>query len=190
MDSYKKNIFERMQSGEVVPFCDPQYADVAISGIHTTELLIQYNATSDPDQLRLLWGKLSGTALDPSSYMQIPLMVNHAEFVKVGKNVYINHACTMLTLGTIIIEDDVLIGPKANLITENHPVDPNNRKALEVKPVVIKKNAWLAAGVTILPGVTVGENSIVAAGAVVSKDVPANTMVAGIPAKIIKTLDK
>ena len=189
MNSESKNIFERMQSGEVVPFSDPQYVQVGKSGIRTTELLIKYNATSDPDQLRQLWGELTGTALDPSSYIQIPVMVNHAEFVSVGKNVYINHACSMLALGTIIIEDDVLIGPKANLITEGHPVNPDNRRALEVKPVVIKKNAWLGAGVTILPGVTVGENAIVAAGAVVNKDVPANTVVAGIPAKAIKTID-
>lgn len=187
-NSNHKTIFERMQSGEVVPFSDPQYAQVSRSGIRTTELLIRYNATSDPNQLRRLWGELSGKELDKSSYIQIPLMVNHAEFVSVGKDVYINHACTMLALGTIIIEDNVLIGPKTNLISEGHPVDPDNRRALEVKPVVIKKNAWLGAGVTVLPGVTVGENAIVAAGAVVNRDVPANTIVGGIPAKILKTI--
>ncbi len=115
-------------------------------------------------------------------------MINHAEFVNIGKNVYINHACTMLALGTIIIEDNVLIGPKTNLITEGHPINPNERRALEVKPVIIKKNAWLGAAVIILPGVTVGENSIVAAGAVVNKDVPPNTIVAGVPAKVIKEI--
>ena len=103
-----ETIFERMQSGEVVPFSDPQYSQVSESGIRTTELLIKYNATSDSDKLRKLWGELSGTALDSSSYIQIPVMVNHAEFVSVGKNVYINHACTMLALGKITIEDDVL----------------------------------------------------------------------------------
>ena len=183
------NIFQRMQSGEIVPFSDPQYSDVGVSGIRTTELLIKYNSTSDPDKLRSLWGELTGKALDISSYIQIPVMINHAEFVTIGKNVYINHACTMLALGKIIIEDDVLIGPKSNLITEGHPVDPDKRKALEVKPVVIKKNAWLGAGVTILPGVTVGENSIVAAGAVVNRDVPPNTIVGGIPAKVIRNIN-
>ncbi len=183
-----KDIFERMQSGEVVPFNDPDYALIHKSGIRTTELLIKYNVTSEPVQLRRLWGELTGTALDESSYIQIPVMINHAEFVSVGKNVYINHACSMLALGNIIIEDDVLIGPKSNLITEGHPVEPEKRKALEVKPVVIKKNAWLGAGVTILPGVTVGENAIVAAGAVVNKDVPANTVVGGVPAREIKKI--
>ena len=183
-----KNVFERMQAGELVPFSDPQFTQVSESGLRTTELLVKYNNTSDPVELRKLWGELSGTALDETSYIQIPVMVNHAEFVTVGKNIYINHACTMLALGTITIEDDVLIGPKTNLITEGHPIDPNNRKAMEVKPIVIKKNAWLGAAVTILPGVTVGENSIVAAGAVVNKDVPPNTIVAGVPAKVIRNI--
>jgi acetyltransferase-like isoleucine patch superfamily enzyme len=103
--------------------------------------------------------------------------------------VFINHACSFLDMGGITLEDDVLIGPKVNLITENHPLDPSDRKALMTKPIVIKCNAWIGAGATILPGVTIGENSVVAAGAVVSKNVPANTVVRGIPAKIIKTID-
>jgi acetyltransferase-like isoleucine patch superfamily enzyme len=75
-----------------------------------------------------------------------------------------------------------------NLISESHPLDPAERKVLVLKRILIKRNAWIGAAVTILPGVTIGENSVVAAGAVVSKDVPDNTVVAGIPAKIIKSL--
>ena len=190
MENQKKNnnAFKRMQSGEVVPFSDPQFSQVSESALRTNELLLKYNATSDPDKLRQIWGDLSGEVLDPSSYIQIPLFINHAEFVTVGKNVYVNHACSMLTLGTITIEDNVLIGPKVNLLSEGHPIDPGNRRAMIVKPVVIKRNAWIGAAATILPGVTVGENSIVAARAVVNKDVPDNTVVGGIPAKVIKDI--
>ncbi len=95
----------------------------------------------------------------------------------------------MLTLGTITIEDDVLIGPKANLLSEGHPIDPNNRRTMVVKPIVIKRNAWIGATATILPGVTIGENAIVAAGAVVHNDVPDNAIVAGVPAKVIKNIE-
>ena len=182
------NVFERMQSGEVVPFNDPQFYQVGESGIRTTKLLTQYNTTYEPEKLRQLWGELTGKPLDASSYIQIPVFVNHAEFVSIGKNIYINHACTMLAIGKIVIEDDVLIGPKVNLLSEGHPIDPNNRKAMIVKPILIKRNAWIGAGATILPGVTVGENSVVAAGALVNKDVPDNTIVGGIPAKVIKTI--
>ncbi len=185
-----KTIFERLQSGELVTFDDADYSQLQSSGIRTTELLIKYNSTSSPDLLRAIWSELTRTPLDKTSYIQVPVHINHAEFISLGKNVYVNHACSMLALGTITIKDDVLIGPKVNLITEGHPIDPRQRKALEVKPVVIKNNAWIGAGATILPGVTVGENAIVAAGALVNKDVPANTIVGGVPAKVIKHVTK
>jgi acetyltransferase-like isoleucine patch superfamily enzyme len=90
--------------------------------------------------------------------------------------------------GGITLEDEVLIGPKVNLITTNHPINPSERRATISNPIVIKKRAWIGAAATIMPGVTIGENSIVAAGAVVTKDVPANTIVGGVPAKVIKTI--
>jgi acetyltransferase-like isoleucine patch superfamily enzyme len=93
-------------------------------------------------------------------------------------------------LGGIIIEDDVMIAPKVSLISESHPLDPSERKALVLGKVHIKKNAWIGAAATILPGVTVGENAVVAAGAVVSKDVPDNTVVAGVPARVIKSFEQ
>ena len=89
-----------------------------------------------------------------------------------------------------MVQDNVLIGPQVKLVTENHPLDPATRKGLITKPIVIKQNAWIGAGATILPGVTIGENSVVAAGAVVSKDVPDNTVVGGIPARILKNINK
>jgi len=92
-------------------------------------------------------------------------------------------------LGGITIEDHVLIGPRVNLVTENHPVDPSQRKSLILGSIRIKKNAWIGAGSTILPGVTIGENAIVAAGAVVNKDVPDNCIVGGVPAKFIKAIE-
>ena len=92
-------------------------------------------------------------------------------------------------MGGITIEDNVLIGPKVNLITENHPLDPTDRKTLICKPIVIKRNAWIGAAATILPGVTIGENAVVAAGAVVTNDVAPNTIVGGVPAKFIKKIN-
>lgn len=101
---------------------------------------------------------------------------------------FINNSCSFLDLCNITIEDEVMIGPKVNLITENHPLDPSDRKTVLRKPIVVKRNAWIGAAATILPGVTIGENAVVAAGAVVSRDVPANSIVAGVPAKVVKTL--
>jgi acetyltransferase-like isoleucine patch superfamily enzyme len=80
------------------------------------------------------------------------------------------------------------VGPKVNLITTNHPTDPTQRRSTISLPIVLKRGAWLGANVTVMPGVTIGENSIVGAGAVVTKDVAANTIVAGVPARVVQHL--
>lgn len=183
-----RTIFERLQAGEAVPYSDKQHYQITEAANRTTKLLIKLNATADIEKVRLLWGNITGVPLDPSTTIQIPVHVNIGHFTRIGKNTYINHLCSMLDMGTITIGDNVLIGPKVNILTEEHPVTPSERKALMVKPVVIKNGAWIGAGATILPGVTVGENSIVAAGAVVNKDVPDNTIVGGVPAKFLKTV--
>jgi acetyltransferase-like isoleucine patch superfamily enzyme len=146
------------------------------------------NASTSIDEMRERLSELIGSTIDKSSTIFVPFHTNFGKHIKIGKNVFINHACSFLDLGGIIIEDDVQIGPRVNLVTENHPIDPSTRKYLDLKSVVIKRNAWIGAGATVLPGVTVGENSIVAAGAVVTKDVPDNSIVGGVPAKLIRKI--
>jgi acetyltransferase-like isoleucine patch superfamily enzyme len=127
--------------------------------------------------------------IDASTTIFPPFHINFGRQLRIGKNVFINHACSCVDLGGITIEDNVLIGPRVNLVSENHPINPADRQYLVGAPVVIKRNAWIGAAATILPGVTVGENSIVAAGSVVTKDVPPNTIVGGVPAKVIKMIE-
>ncbi|MEI7829313.1 MAG: sugar O-acetyltransferase [Prolixibacteraceae bacterium] len=182
------DIFERLQSGETVPFNDPQYPKIFEIASRTMKLLAEMNASADIDHIRQLLSEITRVEIDASTTVLAPFHINLGIFTRIGKNVFINHDCTFLDIGGITIEDDVLIGPKVSLITEGHPLNPAERKALLVKPVVIKRNAWIGAGATILPGVTIGENAVVAAGALVSKDVPANTIVTGVPAKVFRTL--
>lgn len=189
MQNYNMSIFDRLKAGETVQFNDPHYFQIFEAASRTAKLLAELNASADNEQVRELWNEISGSQLGVDSTIMVPFYTNIGQFTRIGKNVFINHACSFLDIGGITIEDDVLIGPKVNLITEGHPLAPSERKALTVKPIVIKRNAWIGAAVTILPGVTVGENAVVAAGAVVSKDVPANTVVAGVPAKEIKNID-
>ncbi|MDE7077446.1 MAG: sugar O-acetyltransferase, partial [Alistipes sp.] len=106
------------------------------------------------------------------------------------KEVFINFGCTFLDQGGITLEDGVFVGPGAKILTEHHPEEPALRHRLLVEPIVVRRNAWIGAGAMILPGVTVGENAIVAAGAVVTKDVPDNTVVAGVPAKILRKIKR
>jgi acetyltransferase-like isoleucine patch superfamily enzyme len=177
-----------MQSGLPFRLSDPKFQVVMEIVNRTLRLSPLLNASTDTDQTRERISDLIGTPVDKSTMVLIPFFTNFGKFISLGRNVFINHACTFLDMGGITLEDDVLIGPKVNLITENHPLDPSDRKALMCKPIVVKRNTWIGAGATILPGVTIGENAVVAAGAVVSKDVPANTIVGGVPAKFIKAL--
>ena len=184
-----KDIFDRMRAGELFQLDDPQYPKVLEIVSRTIKLSAELNASTHVDQIRERLSEIIGSQLDKSTTVFAPFFTNFGRFISIGKNVFINHACTFLDMGGIMVEDDVQIGPKVNLITENHPLDPSERKSLICKPIVIKRNAWIGAAATILPGVTIGENAVVAAGAVVSKDVSANTIVGGIPAKFIKLID-
>lgn len=183
-----RDIFDSMQAGEPIRLDDPQYPKVLAVVARTLQLSAALNTSTDIDQIRERLSEIFGYPLEESTTVFAPFYTNFGRFTRIGKNVFINHACSFLDMGGITLEDQVLLGPKVNLITENHPVDPTDRRALICKPIVIKRNAWIGAAATILPGVTIGENAIVAAGAVVSKDVSANTVVGGVPAKFIKII--
>jgi len=187
MDS--TNIFGRMKAGGAFTLSEPESVPVMEFVTRTQEFSVQLNASTHIDEVRERLSEIIGSSIDKSTRIFPPFYTNFGRFIRLGKNVFINHACSFLDLGGINIEDDVLIGPKVNLITEDHLLDPTERQTLLLKPIVIKRNAWIGAGATLLPGVTIGENAVVAAGAVVSKDVPANTVVGGVPAKIIKSID-
>lgn len=182
------HIFERMRAGEIIRQNDPEYPKVMEVVTRTIAISSKLNSSTDVDQIRERLSEIIGSDLDKSTTIFAPFYTNFGRFIRIGKNVFINHACSFLDMGGITIEDDVLIGPKVNLITENHPLDPGDRKSLICKPITVKRNAWIGAAATILPGVTIGENSIVAAGAVVSKNVPANTIAGGVPAKLLRNL--
>ncbi|MFN3849645.1 MAG: DapH/DapD/GlmU-related protein [Spirosomataceae bacterium] len=107
--------------------------------------------------------EIIGKPIDDSTTVFVPFHTNFGRHIQIGKNVFINHGCTFLDLGGIMIEDEVLLGPQVCIVTENHPVAPNQRKSLSLKSVTIKQNVWIGANVTILPGVTISENAIVAA---------------------------
>lgn len=188
MNGGDRDIFDKMKAGEMFRPDDPQYPKVLEAINRTIRLSAGLNASTGVDEMRQRLSEITGQALDASTTVFVPFYTNFGRFISIGKNVFINHACSFLDMGGITIEDDVLIGPKVNLITENHPLEPANRKALLCKPIVIKRNAWIGAAATILPGVTIGQNAVVAAGAVVSKNVPANAIVGGVPARLIKSI--
>lgn len=184
---FQKDIFERLLNGETILPDDSQMYRLWEEAFAVKVLLNRMNNSSNPDEITDILSQILDKKVQDFAVFT-PIYINYGKNINIGKNVFINFDCTFLALGGITIEDDVLIGPKVNLITESHPLNPKERKGLIGKPILIKKNAWIGANATILLGVTIGENAIVAAGAVVSKDVPDNTIIGGIPAKIIKEI--
>lgn len=186
-ESFQKDIFERLLNGETILSDDSQMCRLREEAFAVKVLLNQMNNSSNLEEITDILSQILDKEIQDVAVFT-PLYINYGKHINIGKNVFINFDCNFLALGGITIEDDVLIGPKVSLITENHPLNPKYRKGLICKSILIKKNAWIGANTTILPGVTIGENAVVAAGAVVSKDVPDNTVVGGIPAKIIKEI--
>ncbi|MDI1321865.1 MAG: sugar O-acetyltransferase [Algoriphagus sp.] len=183
------DIFERLRGGELIRLDDPEYCKINEVVIRTIQLNNRLNQVGEINEVRAILSEIIGAEVDESTTIFPPFYTNFGRFTHLGKHVFINHACSFLDMGGITLEDHVLIGPRVNLVTENHPLNPEDRRALITKPIVIKRNAWIGAGATILPGVTIGENAVVAAGSVVSKDVTANTVVGGVPAKFIKYIE-
>ncbi|WP_228469334.1 sugar O-acetyltransferase [Paenibacillus sp. JNUCC31] len=186
-----KDIFERDRSGEVVSIHDPEFYKIGVAIEHAQKLIAGLNTGyHNAAKVRDLFSQLTGEIVNETFELLPPFYTDYGQNIRVGKHVFINQGCTFMDRGGITIEDHVLIAPKVNLVTINHPVAPSQRRSTVSTPIVIKKGAWIGIAATIMPGVTVGENSIISAGAVVTKDVPANTIVAGIPAKVIKTIEE
>ena len=163
------------------------YADIQ----RAWEILGRLNALppGDFDAMRALLGELTGRELDPSVRVLPPFNVDVGRNLRFGRNVFVNHGCTAMDLGGIDIGDDVMIAPNVHLISSGHPLDPATRRSqITIAPVRIGRGVWIAAGAMVLQGVTVGDDAVVAAGAVVTKDVPSRTLVAGVPARVVRSL--
>ncbi len=149
----------------------------------TAELNSTYRT---PEQVRDIISRLTGTEVDESVTVFPPF---HSEFGKnlhLGKDVFINLGCRFQDTGGITIGDGTLIGHGSTLTTLNHAIDPARRADMRPAPVVIGRHVWLGAGVTVVPGVTIGDGAVIGAGSVVTKDVAADTIVAGVPARLIR----
>lgn len=183
-----RSMRERMLAGDLYIADDPE---LAADNLRAMELADRYARTWPGDRraaqhilAELLGGLGAGTEIRP------PLFVDYGRYLTVGDRTFINFNLTALDVAPISIGDDVQIGPNVQLLTPTHPVEPGPRrdKLEAASPIRIENNVWIGGGAIILPGVSVGENSVVGAGAVVTRDVPPNTVVAGNPAKPLRTL--
>jgi acetyltransferase-like isoleucine patch superfamily enzyme len=144
------------------------------------------NGYRTPDEVRALLAELTGKPIDDSVVVFPPFYSEFGKNLTLGRGVFINLGCRFQDTGGITIGDGTLIGHGSTLTTLDHAIDPALRADMVPSPIVIGRDVWLGAAVTVIPGVTIGDGAIVGAGAVVTKDVPSNAIVAGVPAKLIR----
>ena len=143
----------------------------------------------DPAAAREVLGELLGS-LGEHTVIRPPLYVDYGSHLHVGARTFVNFGLVALDVAEITIGDDVQIGPNVQLLTPVHPVEPEPRrnKLEAAKPISIGDNVWLGGGVIVCPGVTIGENTVVGAGAVVPRDLPANVLALGNPARVVREI--
>ncbi|MEE6280416.1 DapH/DapD/GlmU-related protein [Georgenia sp. MJ170] len=142
----------------------------------------------EPARVRELLSRLTGRAVDESVTVFPPFYSDFGKNITLGKRVFINSGCRFQDQGGVVIGDDCLIGHNTVLATLNHDLAPSRRADMHPASIVLGRNVWLGANVTVLPGVTIGDNAVVAAASVVTKDVQENTVVVGSPARVVRTL--
>ncbi|MEV1290354.1 sugar O-acetyltransferase [Micromonospora sp. NPDC049679] len=179
---------ERMLAGDLYIADDPE---LAAESLRAMKLTAEFNLTDPADSearlgvLRELLGSLGeGTEIRP------PLHCDYGYQIHIGARTFINFNAVMLDVAPITIGDDVQVGPNVQFLTPTHPVEAEPRRAKfeAAQPITVGNNVWLGGGVIILPGVSIGENTVVGAGAVVTKDLPANVVAVGNPARVVRTL--
>ena len=147
------------------------------------------NGYHTPEKIRILFSKLIGETVDETFRLFPPFYTDFGKNIHIGKDVFINACCCFQDQGGIQIGDGTLIGHQVVLATLNHDFDPKKRKDIIPAPIQIGENVWIGSNSVIVGGVTIGDNPIIAAGSVVTKDVDANTVVGGVPAKFIKLIE-
>lgn len=147
------------------------------------------NRYHTPEELRELMGRLTGKKIDDTFRLFPPFYTDFGKNISIGKDVFINSGCHFQDQGGITIGEGSLIGHNVVLATINHDLAPGNNRKNHYAPITIGNHVWVGSNATVLPGVNIGDWAVVAAGAVVTKDVPTYTVVGGIPAKVLKTIE-
>ena len=179
---------QRMLAGDLYNADDPELAADALRALRLIESYNRSPADDGTGRRRIL-GELLG-ALGEGSEIRPPLYCDYGYNLRVGERTFVNFGLVALDVAPITIGDDVQIGPNVQLLTPTHPLEAEPRRAKweSARPIAIGDNVWLGGGVIVLPGVSIGENTVVGAGAVVTRDLPADVVAVGNPARVVRQL--
>ncbi len=182
------DLLERMESGKLFYAGDPELVQAKL---RCKELLYDFNHArpSQAGEMLALLGQLLG-AMGEGCWIEPPLYVNWGGRITLGDRVYANTGLTVIDDTFVTIGSHVMLGPRVTISAASHPVDPElRRQAYQYDlPVTIEENVWVGAGATILPGVTIGKNSVIGAGSVVDRDIPPDVVAAGVPCRVLREI--
>ncbi|KSW19107.1 sugar O-acetyltransferase [Cellulomonas sp. B6] len=180
---------ERMLAGDLYIADDPENERLARRAFALADACYRATVAGDDEAARQALTDLLGS-LGEGAYVKPPLAVDYGENVHIGARTFVNSNLTALDVARITIGEDCQIGPNVQLLTPTHPVDPEPRRdKLEAAlPIVLGDNVWLGGGVIVCPGVTIGDNTVVGAGSVVVRDLPANVVAVGNPARVVREI--
>ncbi|MCH3951570.1 MAG: hypothetical protein LKE33_11640 [Acidaminococcus sp.] len=183
------SVFEDLRNGKHYDIRNPEYLAEAGKEFGRCAKVCHEIRQLDPgktDKIKALEKELFAGRMPDDSYLIPPFDIDCGCRVNIGHNVLSNHHLTIMSVGTVTIEDGVMMGPGVGLFTVNH--EPRNIRTIMTKEIHIKKNAWIGARVSILPGVTIGEGAIIGTGSVVTKDIPDYCVAVGNPAHVVKKI--
>ncbi|WP_447925350.1 sugar O-acetyltransferase [Georgenia muralis] len=180
---------ERMLAGDFYIADDPENERLHQRGVRLADAYYRADVAGDPGAREIL-ADLLGT-LGEGAHINPPLFVDYGENIHIGAGTFVNYNLTALDVATITVGEDCQIGPNVQLLTPTHPIEPRPRrdKLEAAEPITIEDNVWLGGGVIVCPGVTIGKNSVIGAGSVVTKNIPASVVAVGNPARVIRTIE-
>ena len=183
------DLLDALDAGRTIEGGSPLHAVMHAASQDAMRITAELNSGyHEPERVRELLAQLTGRPIDPSVTLFPPLHADFGRNLRIGKRVFLNSGCSFQDQGGVTIGDDCLVGHDVVFASLNHDLDPAKRGDLHPAPIVVGSNVWIGAKATLLAGVTVGDDAVIAAGAVVTKDVPAGAVVVGVPARVVRNV--
>ncbi len=184
-----EDLITTLDAGQTITGNSPLHEIMHLTSQEALRITGELNGSyHEPSEVRELLAQLIGRPVDESVTLFPPFYADFGKNITLGKRIFINSGCKFQDQGGVVIGDDCLIGHNTVMATLNHDLAPSRRADMHPAPIVLGRNVWIGSNVTVLPGVRIGDNAVVAAASVVTKDVPANTVVVGSPARVVRSL--